>query len=119
MKPGEASQGFGIFGRLGISDGKANAFHRFYSFGFGGEGMLTGRERDQFGIGYYYLDISNKLPAIVRQRLLRGHDQGVELYYNFAVTPWLHVTPDLQIVDPAVRGTSTAVVTGLRVKVDF
>ena len=119
MKPGDASQGFGIFGRLGISDDKANAFHGFYSFGFGGKGMLTGREKDQFGIGYYYLDISNKLTAIVRQRLLRGHDQGVELYYNFAVAPWLHVTPDLQIVDPAVRGTSIAVVDGLRVKVDF
>jgi hypothetical protein len=33
MKPGDSSQGIGIFGRFGISDGKANALHQFYSFG--------------------------------------------------------------------------------------
>jgi porin len=81
--------------------------------------MLPGRENDQFGIGYYYLDITDDLQPIVRQRLLRGQEQGVEAYYNFAVAPWLHVTPDLQIIDPARRGTDTAVVLGFRIKVDF
>jgi porin len=119
MRPGKVPQGFGIFGRLGISDGKANAFHRFYSIGFGAKGMLPGRENDQFGIGYYYLDITDDLQPIVRRRLLRGHEQGVEAYYNLAVAPWLHVTPDLQIIDPARRGTDTAVVPGFRIKIEF
>ena len=47
--PTDSSQGIGIFGRFGISDGKANPFHQFYSFGFGGKGMIPGREKDQWG----------------------------------------------------------------------
>jgi porin len=47
----DPSQGIGIFGRFGISDGKANALHQFYSFGVGGKGMIPGREKDQWGIG--------------------------------------------------------------------
>ena len=47
MKPGDSSQGVGIFGRFGISDGKANIFHQFYSFGLGGKGMIPGRGKDQ------------------------------------------------------------------------
>ena len=46
-------------------------------------------------------------------------EQGVELYYNIAVTPWLHVTPDLQIISPAGKSVDTTVVAGLRVKIDF
>ena len=36
-----------------------------------------------------------------------------------AVTPGLHLTPDLQILKPAVERVDTAVVVGFRAKVDF
>jgi len=133
QKQEDASQGFGIFGRFGISDGKANPIDQFYSFGFGGKGMIPGRDHDRFGIGYYYLKISGDLreifPPLLRTRIGLDHEQGVEMFYNIAVTPWLHVTPDLQIVDSARnkapvltaggRSIGTAVVAGLRVKIDF
>ena len=115
----DPSQGFGIFGRLRISDGKANALHQFYSLGFGGKGMIPGREKDQWGIGYYYLKLSDDPPHILRNRLGLDHDQGGEIFYNIAVAPWLHLTPDLQIISPARKDTDTAVVLGLRMKVDF
>lgn len=133
QKKEDPSQGFGIFGRFGISDGKANPIAQFYNFGFGGKGMIPGREEDRFGIGYYYLKISSGLrqtfPPLVRNRLGLDHDQGAEIFYNVAVTPWLHLAPDLQIIDgarnkaPVVgsnrKAIGTAVVTGLRVKIDF
>ena len=129
----DPSQGFGIFGRFGISDGKANPIEQFYSIGFGGKGLIPTREHDRWGIGYYYMKIANDLrdtiPPLPRQRVGLEHEQGVELFYNIAVTPWLHVTPDLQFVDAArnkspiltAGGTTigTAVVAGLRVRVDF
>ena len=129
----DPSQGFGIFGRFGISDGKANPFAQFYSFGLGGKGIIPGREQDRFGIGYYYLKISGDLrrtfPPLLRTRIGLKHEQGVELFYNIAVTPWLHVTPDLQIIDasrnkvpiigPNRKAINTAIVAGLRIKVDF
>lgn len=129
----DPSQGFGIFGRFGISDGKANPVAQFYSFGFGGKGLIPGRDHDRFGIGYYYLKVSGDLrdvfPPLLRTRIGLDHEQGVELFYNIAVTPWLHVTPDLQFIDAARnkspivgaerKSIGTAVVAGLRVKVDF
>lgn len=41
------------------------------------------------------------------------------MYYNIAITPWCHVTPDLQIIDPARSSVDTTVVAALRVKIDF
>jgi porin len=45
--------------------------------------------------------------------------QGVELYYNAAITPWFHLTADLQFVRPGVSANDTAVVFGLRGKIDI
>jgi porin len=123
--PGDSAQGVGIFGRFGISDGKANAYHQSYSFGFGGKGMIPGREKDQWGVGYFYLKMSDlklnpePLRSILRNRLGLDHEQGGEIYYNIAVTPWLHLTPDLQIVSPVQKNVNTAVVLGFRMKIDF
>jgi carbohydrate-selective porin OprB len=36
-----------------------------------------------------------------------------------AVTPWLNVTPDLQIIQPSVVGRDTAIVVGMRGKLTF
>ncbi|HEU4340929.1 MAG TPA: carbohydrate porin [Candidatus Binatia bacterium] len=129
----DSSQGVGIFGRFGISDGKANPIAQFYSFGFGGKGIIPGRDQDRFGIGYYYMKISGDLrdtfPPLLIQRAGLDHEQGVELFYNIAATPWLHVTPDLQFIDSARnkaplvganrKAIDTAVVAGLRIKIDF
>src|SRR5208283_3517233 len=54
-----SDQGIGIFGRFGASDGNPNPVHYFYSLGVGGKGVIPGRQLDQFGIGYYYMDMSN------------------------------------------------------------
>src|SRR6266550_1025233 len=129
----DSTQGVGIFGRFGISDGKANPIHQFYSFGFGGKGMLPGRDQDRFGVGYYYLKVSGELrdtfPTVLLKRVGLDYEQGVELFYNIAATPWLHVTPDLQFVDAARnkspivtaggRSIGTAVIAGMRIKIDF
>ena len=129
----DSTQGFGIFGRFGISDGKANPVAQFNSFGVGGRGLIPTRDQDRFGVGYYYLkiasDFRDTIPALPRARVGLDHEQGVELYYNIAATPWLHVTPDLQFVDAGKnkapigsaggKSIGTAVVAGLRVKIDF
>ena len=45
-------------------------------------------------------------------------EQGVELFYNFAVAPWLTVGVDLQVIDPSL-GEDTAVFPGLRCVMRF
>ena len=46
-------------------------------------------------------------------------ERGMELFYNIAVTPWCHITPDLQVVTPILERASTALVLGIRAKIDF
>lgn len=129
----DPTQGVGVFGRFGISDGKANPVAQFYSFGLGGKGMIPTRAQDRFGIGYYYLKLSGELrdtfPPLLLKRIGLDHEQGVELFYNIAITPWLHLTPDLQFIDagrnksPILtaggKSVGTAVVSALRIKIDF
>ena len=45
--------------------------------------------------------------------------KGLELYCNIEALPWLHVTPDLQVVEPSLKSIDTDVILGLRVMIDF
>jgi len=51
----------------------------------------------------------------------RDYVQAIELYYNIEVTPWLHITPDLQIIDNPTgsKSVDTAVVAGVRMHMEF
>ena len=109
-------RGLGLFGRFGVSDGVANPAKYFYSIGLGGKGLIPGRPLDQFGIGYYYGDVSD---ARVLSRLNFRDTQGFEAYYNFALTPWAQLSPDIQVNKPSQRRLDTAVVVGFRLKLVF
>jgi porin len=131
----DSGQGIGIFGRFGASDGDPNPVHYFYSIGIGGKGVL-GRPLDQFGLGYYYMDISNpKFTGPLATREFLRDEYGVEAYYNFAITPWMRLTPDIQVIRPAQKETlqidsehllaskkkdvDTATIIGLRLQMVF
>jgi porin len=43
----------------------------------------------------------------------------MEVYYAITAAPWLHITPNFQIVDPANQFVDTALVAGVRVKIDI
>ena len=47
-------------------------------------------------------------------------EQGIELYYNIEVAPWLHISPDIQyIIDPGGGAYDDALVCGIRVQMSF
>ena len=129
-------QGVGIFGRFGASDGDANPIHYFYSIGVGGKGVIPGRTLDEFGIGSYYIDVSNpKFTGPLAERDFLRDEYGIEAYYNIALTPWMKLTPDIQIIRPAQKdvleidrealiaskkkSVDTATVVGLRLQIVF
>ena len=82
--------------------------------GISGTSPLSGRTLDTFGVGYYFLGVSDVLKQDVRQSAPLRNDQGVELFYNAAITPWIHISPDLQVIDPFEKKADTALVVGLR-----
>lgn len=112
-------RGIGVFGRFGTSDGDANSVHYFASVGLGGKGMIPGRQHDQFGIGYYYLwnttpQRSSDLGHV--DNFFADNTQGFEVFYEIAITPWMRLTPDLQIIDPAAENVDTVWVAGVRLE---
>lgn len=126
----DAGHGFGLFGRFGASEGNPNPVQYFVSIGVGGKGTMRSRPHDRFGVGFYYADINN--PTLQRPFFTRsflGDEWGGELFYNFALTPWLLLTPDLQVIAPSQQervisagrreSVDTAVILGFRLQLVF
>jgi porin len=122
----KTGRGFGLFGRFGASEGNPNPAEYFFSVGLGGKGVSS-REHDRFGAGFYYIIVeepSLQLPFSTRTFL--QDEFGFEFFYNVALTPWMLLTPDLQVIEPAQKrkfrggagGASidTAVVLGFRIQ---
>ena len=115
--------------------------HFFYSLGIGGKGVIPNRASDQYGFGFYYIDVNNpSLQGLFQSIKLLRDEYGFEAFYNFAITPWLQFTPDIQVVRGAQKekvtiGTTpgpigfpfvasrksigTATILGLRLKMVF
>ena len=113
---GDSDGGWGIFVRLGLSDGNPNLVKWNAAGGMGGTALLPGRPHDRWGLGAFGLGMSD-------EDLLQGlgvdDEVGGEVFYNVAVTPWFHVTLDAQVIDSALPLADTAWVLGLRTHFDL
>jgi porin len=103
-----SGEGIGVFGRFGASDGNPNFMHFFYSLGIGGKGVIPSRHNDRYGFGFYYIDVNSpKLQGLFQTTKLLRDEYGFEAFYNIAITPWLLLTPDIQVVRGAQKNTFT------------
>jgi porin len=118
VDPTDKTRSWGVFGNFGISDAKPNPIHWSAIFGIGGS-PLPDRKLDTFGIAYYYLGFSDGFKNVARVITPVRDERGLELFYNVGVTPWCHVTADLQVVTPILERAETSLVLGLRAKIDF
>ena len=100
----DSGKGIGLFGRFGAGEGNPIPVQYFYSAGVGAKGLIPRRALDQFGIGYYYNSIRNPTLQVARAtRSFLQDEWGFEAYYNVALTPWLLVTPDVQVIGGAQK----------------
>ena len=114
----------GLFGMSGLSDGNPNPIRWNATIGLGAGGLIPGRDRDTLGLGYFHMGISDDFKQLLSgpsapPGLAQRDEQGVELYYNAAITPWCHLSADLQIVTPSTKDLDTTVLVGGRLKIDF
>jgi porin len=110
------SGGWGVFGRASISDGNPTPIRYFLSAGLGGDSNLRAGKKDRWGIGWYYVGASNEFGPLPQALFGPRDGTGVELYYNFQVTPWMNVTPDVQFIRPEASALADeATVYGVRV----
>jgi porin len=112
---GDPKRGIGMFFTFGASDGIVNPVKYSYNVGIGGNGIVPGRPEDNFGVGWARADLTSNFVPLLRTQLNLGldHDDVVEMYYNAVLTPWLHASLDLQIVNPALKKRINAAGTGL------
>lgn len=113
-----SKEGVGLFGQFGISDGNPSRLYWSGLVGIGGNGLIPGRSRDNWGIGYYYDRPSPDLKESLSPLLTIRDEQGMEIFYNFALTPWLTVGVDLQVINPSL-GEDTVIVPSLRTVTRF
>jgi len=111
-------EGVGLFGQFEISDGNPNKLYWMAFGGVGGTGLIPGRSLDNWGVGYYYAGLSPDMKDALAPTLTIRNEQGWEIFYNFAVTPWLALGADLQIIAPGLAD-KTAVFAGLRTMIRF
>jgi porin len=81
--------------------------------------LLESRPSDTFGIGYFYYNLSDDLQNELDPFIDFDDEQGVEAYYDFAVTEWFRVAADLQYADPADGSRDKAFVGQVRARIRF
>ncbi len=119
VDPTDHTRSWGVFGNFGISDGKPNPVKCSAILGVGGSSPLPDRKQDSFGLACYYLGFSDDFKEVAQVITPVRNERGMELFYNIGVRPWLHITPDLQVITPILGRAETSVALGLRVKIDF
>lgn len=112
--------GWGLFTLVTMSDGNPNPVKWSYLAGLAGNNLLPARENDRWGIGIFHYGLSQLLlSGLAELKVERRSEGGVEAFYNFAITPWLRLSADLQIVDPWNPAKLRATYAALRLQTKF
>jgi Carbohydrate-selective porin, OprB family len=110
--------GWGIFGTLVGADGKTNKSGAVLTLGIGGTGPFASRPYDRYGAAYSQDGVS--FPYRDQARPFDLNSENVfEAFYGFAVTRFVVVTGDLQVIRPMVQLRRVAVLPGVRLVVNF
>ena len=119
VSPEDQQRMWGVFGNLGIADNNPSPVRWFANTGISGTSPIARRKADSFGAAYFYVGVSDNLKNLAPHLLSLRDENGIELYYNVAVTSWCQVTPDLQAITPFRDRANPSLVIGLRAKIDF
>ena len=112
LKSGQSLRGIGAFGRLGYAPDQTNPVARHASVALFGYGLLDARQRDSFGVGFYWNGTSDDLKdtlerATLNRRNLKD-EEGLEIFYDFALTPAIRLIASYQhIWDPLLAQVET------------
>jgi hypothetical protein len=69
------------------------------------------------GVGYLYTEVGES--PLLDLRSVESHGQGFAAYCDLAIARSTSLTADIQVIDSPFSSLDTAVVLGLRLKIDF
>jgi porin len=83
-------------------------------------GLNPSRPGDRMGVSGWYNGLTDEIIQLAADNgdLVRDN-WGVELYYNREITPWFHLTADLQVLRNSNQNANTGLVPGFRGIIDF
>ena len=115
----EDQQGLGLFARYGHAKRDVNQVSDSWSVGISYKGLLPTRDKDVTAFGVSQAILSDLFREYVNNRADR--ETVYEWYYKLYLTPWLSVTPDLQIVtNPGGdKDDRDSIIGGIRIRVIF
>jgi porin len=110
----------GLMSQWSYADPETNPYEWVGNVSLQANGPFRGREADKMGVGWFYSGLSSDFKNLLSPPLEIRDLTGFEAYYNAAITPWFHLTADVQVVEPAERNNrNTAFLFGLRAKINL
>jgi porin len=113
---GDESGGWGLFGRLGLSDGDPSVIRWSGATGIGGVGLIPGRDKDRWGVGVFHQDFTDQ--GVIAAAGIDS-ETGGEVFYNIALCYGTNLTFSAQVIDSAVPLVDPTVVLGARMGFNF
>ena len=112
----EGKADWGLYLKAAIADGNPNYVKSSLIIGVGGKALFFDRPQDSFGVGVYYYNLSDHLENTGNPLNKFEDESAIEAYYNYAVTPWMFIGPDIQFINPASGRSDNAVVASFRLE---
>lgn len=107
---------------LGATLGPGNPQFAQWNFFANAEmfGPFASRPLDRAGVVGWWNGLSSNVKNLTAAGGLRIRDTwGFEMYYSYALTPWSHLTADLQLVQNQNSDDAFAIIPGVRMMIDF
>jgi porin len=112
-------KGLDMVVKVATADGNPNPISSSFIIGMAGHGMIPARPRDSFGVGAFFYNFSDSLQEVANPVVDFRDEQGFEAWYSLGLTPWLKLSGDVQVVNPARTSADVAVITGIRANLAF
>ncbi len=110
---------WGFYLKVATADGNPNYVQSSVIAGIGGRALFFGRPQDSFGLGAYRYNLSDVLQNSLAPRTKFRDEAAIEVFYSYAVTPWLYVGADIQYIKPAAGSFENALVPAIRTQIRF
>ena len=110
-------QGIGVFLRIQAADTDVNPMDYSITGGINAKGLIPSRDNDAMGIAYVYNKLSDG--RLLNSIGVDTHSSAWEFFYNFELTPAVHLTLDAQVVNSAFPDIDTATILGTSMQIRF
>jgi porin len=104
----------GVLSQWTVSDEATSPFSWTGNVGLQAQGFNRHRPHDSMGIGWFHSALSDDFVSALSPAFTLDDVDGIELYYNAAISKMFHLTADFQVIEPADVTNDTAFVVGLR-----